>query len=53
MDYGDAVFTGGIGVKAEYSKTEYTLGTRTLKKSAKGTDVKRRITSLQLEALLA
>ena len=40
VDYGDAVFTGGIGVKADTPKTEYTLGTRTLKKGAKGTDVK-------------
>ena len=40
MDYGDAVFTGGSGVKPDTPKSEYTLGTRTLKKGAKGTDVK-------------
>ena len=40
VDYGDAVFTGGSGVKPDTPKSEYTLGTRTLKKGAKGTDVK-------------
>ena len=40
VDYGDAVFTGGSGVKADTPASEYTLGTRTLKKGSKGTDVK-------------
>ena len=40
VDYGDAVFTGGGGVKADTPASEYTLGTRTLKKGSKGTDVK-------------
>ena len=40
VDYGDAVFTGGSGVKADTPTSEYMLGTRTLKKGSKGTDVK-------------
>ena len=40
VDYGDAVFAGGSGVKPDTPASEYTLGTRTLKKGAKGTDVK-------------
>ena len=35
VDYGDAVFTGGNGVKPDTPKSEYTLGTRTLKKGSK------------------
>lgn len=40
VDYGDAVFTGGSYVKPDSAQTEYTLGTRTVKKGSKGTDVK-------------
>ena len=40
MDYGNAVFTGGGATKPDTPASEYTLGTRTLKKGSKGTDVK-------------
>ena len=40
VDYGDAVFTGGGVTKPDTPASEYTLGTRTLKKGVKGTDVK-------------
>ena len=40
VDYGDAVFTGGSVTKPDTPASEYTLGTRTLKKGSKGTDVK-------------
>lgn len=40
VDYGDAVFTGGGVTKPDTPASEYTLGTRTLKKGSKGTDVK-------------
>ena len=40
VDYGDAVFTGGGAAKPDTPASEYTLGTRTLKKGSKGTDVK-------------
>ena len=40
VDYGDAVFTGGSATKPDTPASEYTLGTRTLKKGSKGTDVK-------------
>ena len=40
MDYGDAVFTGSGAAKPDTPASEYTLGTRTLKKGSKGTDVK-------------
>ena len=40
VDYGDAVFTDGGGVKTDITKTEYTLGTRALKDGSKGMDVK-------------
>ena len=40
VDYGDAVFTGGTYKKPDTAATEYTLGTRTLQKGSKGTDVK-------------
>ena len=40
IDYGDAVFAGGTGVKVDTAETEYTLGSRTLKDGSKGTDVK-------------
>ena len=40
VDYGDAVFTGGSAVKPDTPTSEYTLGTRTLKRGSKGTDVK-------------
>lgn len=40
IDYGDAVFTGGTGFKPDTSATEYSLGSRSLKKGCKGTDVK-------------
>ena len=39
MDYGDAVFTGGA-TKPDTPTSEYTLGTRTLKRGSKGADVK-------------
>ena len=40
VDYGDAVFTGGGVTKPDTPASEYTLGTRILKKGSKGTDVK-------------
>ena len=40
VDYGDAVFTGSGAAKPDTPASEYTLGTRTLKKGSKGTDVK-------------
>ena len=40
VDYGDAVFTGGSAAKPDTPASEYTLGTRTLKRGSKGTDVK-------------
>lgn len=40
VDYGDAVFTGDSAAKPDTAATEYTLGTRTLKKGSKGTDAK-------------
>ena len=40
MDYGDAMFTGGGAAKPDTPASEYTLGTRILKKGSKGTDVK-------------
>ena len=40
VDYGDAVFTGGSGVKEDAPASEYTLGTRMLRKGSRGTDVK-------------
>ena len=40
VDYGDAVFTGGSNVKPDTPATEYTLGSRSLEKGAKGTDVR-------------
>ena len=40
VDYGDAVFTGGGAAKPDTPASEYTLGTRTLKKGSKGADVK-------------
>ena len=40
VDYGDAMFTGGSVTKPDTPASEYTLGTRTLKKGSKGTDVK-------------
>ena len=40
MDYGNAVFTGGGATKPDTPASEYTLGTRTLKKGSKGADVK-------------
>ena len=39
VDYGDAVFTGGA-TKPDTPTSEYTLGTRTLKRGSKGADVK-------------
>ena len=39
VDYGDAVFTG-VATKPDTPTSEYTLGTRTLKKGSKGADVK-------------
>ena len=40
VDYGDAVFTGGSAAKPDTPASEYTLGTRTLRRESKGTDVK-------------
>ena len=40
VDYGDAVFTGSSAAKPDTPASKYTLGTRTLKKGSKGTDVK-------------
>ena len=40
VDYGDAMFTGGGAAKPDTPASEYTLGTRILKKGSKGTDVK-------------
>ena len=40
VDYGVATFTGGSSVKPDTAETVYTLGTRTLKKGSKGSDVK-------------
>ena len=40
VDYGDAVFTGGGAAKPDTPASEYTLGTRTLKRGSKGADVK-------------
>ena len=40
VDYGDVVFTGGGAAKPDTPASEYTLGTRTLKRGSKGADVK-------------
>ena len=40
VDYGDAVFTGGGVTKPDTPASEYTLGSRPLKRGSKGTDVK-------------
>ena len=40
VDYGDAVFTGGSATKIDTPASEYTLGTRLLRKGSMGTDVK-------------
>ena len=40
VDYGDAVFAGGGATKPDTPASEYTLGTRTLRKGSEGTDVK-------------
>lgn len=40
VDYGDAVFTGGSAAKPDTPASECMLGTRTLRRESKGTDVK-------------
>ena len=52
VDYGDAVFTGGGAAKPDTPASEYTLGTRTLKKGNKGTDVNSLATGIGLASVL-